>query len=283
MKYPIRVVPWWTEGANRFVTNLSKWYPTALGRRLSAFEIGSGNSTLYLLAKNFRVTSVECDEGYIKHIAEVANSTGYSVNVVSKYAEIDEKFDLNIIKLAAYSNAAKPGKWYKSLGIENVDLDYDLLINDGVDRLLFMEKFIKCTKSIVLLDNCEYAANWGRLTKSSAKPDLIKVLRMFLRSNEWRQVLFEQPEGRNGMGTPDATGWESNHRWVTAISWGRAHLLSQLMVSDIGLPLVNLSGRDDADTESLQDRCGYDWDNMKWEIEADFPDSLDLGLFRGSQ
>ena len=280
MKYPIRVVPWWTPGANRFVANMCKWYPSTLSRRLTAFEVGSGNSTLFLLMKNFSVVSVECDSGYVQHVRSSAIAAGYKVNIVRNYGEIDPTYDLNILQLSEYSNSTKPGQWYDESGIDEVSLNYDLLINDGVDRLSFMRKFSLCDQAIVLVDNCEYAANWGRLLKSSAKPDLIAEYRRFFRSTLRTNILFEQTEGRDGMGISDATGWESNHRWITGISWGRKHIFSKLMVTNLGLPLVNLAGEDDGDLESLERRCGFNWDKMQWDTNDEYPESLNLGLER---
>lgn len=280
MTYPIRVVPWWTPGANKFISNLCKWYPQTLSRRLTAFEVGSGNSTLFLLNKNFSVVSVECDSGYVEHVTGLAIATGYKVKVVHSYADIDPAYDLNMIQLSEYTNAIKPGTWYAELGIDGVSLDYDLLINDGVDRMLFMRKFSLCEQAIVLVDNCEYAANWGRIAKSSAKPDLISEYRRFFRSTLWNNILFEQTEGRDGMGIPDATGWESNHRWITGISWGQEHVLSKLMVTNLGFPLVNMAGENDLDLDSLEQRCGFNWETMQWDTNEEFPESLNLGLDR---
>ena len=91
---------------------------------------------------------------------------------------------------------------------------------------------------------------------------------------------MEQTEGRDGMGIPDATGWESSHRWVTGISWGQEHVFSKLMVTNLGLPLVNISGADDHDIDSLESRCGFNWEKMQWDTDDEYPDSLNLWLDR---
>jgi hypothetical protein len=281
MKYPIRAVPWFTDEATRFINNLFKWYPSFINRRVSVLEVGSGNSTLFFLNKGFRVVSLEASSEYVNYVVGIAKTLGYSVNVVDAMEQVNDCYDLCIVKLADYDNTMHPpGFWYDSLGIEDIHLDYDLLVNDGVDRKFFLNKFRSCTNSIIVLDNCEYAANWGRLMRSSAKPDLITDYRSFLRSKDWTSMLFEQPEGREGRGSGDNTGWESDVRWLTAIAWSRDHVFSDLMISNLGFPLVNEQGISDADLESLNDRCAFDWEQMKWEDENIYPETLDLGLHR---
>ncbi len=282
MKYPLRMIPWWTDGANRFVANFTKWYPRLLNRRITAFEVGSGNSTLFLLSRGFQVTSAECDQGYIRHVSRVALSSGFSVNIVKSMADISKEYDLTIISLPPYSDKIKPGFWFDSLKLDVTDLNYDVLINDGVDRAHFLRLFDLCKGSIIILDNCEYAANWGKLTKSSAKPDLSALYRKFLRSSSWKNFVFEQTEGRDGMGVADPTGWESNHRWLTSVSYSHEHIFSELIISDIGMPLVNNFGINDHDLSTLTVRCPFNWDEMKWEVNELYPETLDLKLKRSS-
>lgn len=281
MKYPIRALPWFTDEMTRFVNNLLKWYPGFINRRVSVLEIGSGNSTLFFLNKGLRVVSLEASAEYVSYVVKIAKALGYTVKVVDTMEQVDDSFDLCVVKLPDYDNKIhSPGFWYDSLGIEKLQLDYDFLVNDGVDRKFFLKKFRSCTNSIIILDNCEYAANWGRLAKSSAKPDLITEFRSFLRSGDWNSMLFEQPEGREGRGSGDNTGWESDVRWLTAIAWSRDHVLSELMISNLGFPLVNEKGIKNADLDSLSERCPFDWEHMKWENESMNPKTLDLGLYR---
>jgi hypothetical protein len=288
MRYPLRVVPWWTDGASRFLINLLKWYPSLLGRKLTAFEVGSGNSSLFLLSKGITVCSIETDPGYSNHIKSVAESAGYTVRLASCMPE-KLAHDLTLITVPrAPEDVFETGGYFRCLDIQNYDLDFDLLINDGVDRAAFMEKFRKYPGSIVVLDNCEFAANWGLLYQGSAKPDLIAIYREFLRTPEWARIIFEQAEGRSGRGSADVTGWESLSRWATAISWGKDHLLAELMVSNQGFPLINSEGLNDLDLKTLEDRCPFDWVTMEWvernlHPEVDgcfFPPKLDLGLKR---
>ena len=233
-----------------------------------------------MLSKGFKVTCIECDTGYADHVKNVSESAGFSVNISSSMNDIKESSDLNIIVSPEHKEKKMPGFYYEQLGIDNFDLKYDFIINDGIDRQRFLERFTKCTESIIILDNCEYAANCGRLMKSSAKPDLSAVYRDFLRSADWNRLVFEQPEGREGMGVADATGWESNHRWLTSVSWSRRHIFTDLIVSNIGFPLVNGQGIGNADLESLPERCPFDWETMTWSNDELYPSELDLKLDR---
>ncbi|MCX8498867.1 MAG: hypothetical protein ORN25_05830, partial [Caulobacteraceae bacterium] len=166
------------------------------------------------------------------------------------------------------------------LGNIIIDYNWDIIVNDGISRREVLEEIhSKSVNAIVILDNVEYSANWGRLDRGSAKPDLIKAYRSILRDKDWAHMIFEQPEGRDGRGAADKTGWESPHRWASAVLWPSDHLLAKLMVSNIGMPIVNELGVDDGDTETLTDRCPFDWEKMEW-LKPHFPPELDLKLKR---
>lgn len=77
----------------------------------------------------------------------------------------------------------------------------------------------------------------------------------------------------------DKAGVESPMRWLSAVAWPREHLLSQLMISQLGFPVVNALGMDDADLADVSERAPFDWDNMQWLCE-EFPAALDLKLKR---
>jgi hypothetical protein len=100
-----------------------------------------------------------------------------------------------------------------------------------------------------------------------------------LRSADWKSYIFEQNEGREGRGSTDKTGWESPHRWMSAVCWPNSHILTGLMITHLGFPVVNQSGIEDIDTESLNKRCPFDWTKMEWLCEP-FPKELDLKLKR---
>lgn len=273
-KFCLRVVPWWTDGCSNFLNNMFKWLPNLLGRQLTALEVGGGNSTFYLLGKGLKVLTIESDDGYIDLITKVSGIAGYKTKIIQPGFFSTELFlDYDSVVVKANS-------------IQEVDriisqLSWDLIVNDGISRREVLEEILKNnTQTILVLDNVEFCANWGKLSTSSAKPALVKVYRHILRDKNWRHYIFEQPEGREGRASADKSGWEAPHRWASAILWPDNHLLAMLMVSNIGMPLVNELGINDADTETLEERCPYDWNEMKW-IKPGCPEELDLRLDRG--
>lgn len=271
--FRMRIVPWWTDACSTFLGNVFKWLPTYLSRTPVALEFGGGNSTLYLLARGSKVVTIESDESYIKFIHQSAASSGYkSICILAGEfnSMLLESHHLVIIKTASYGDVAKLIP----------DHQWDFIVNDGIARREVLESIhSNGTNSIIILDNVEYCANWGRLDRTSAKPDLTKVYRGILRDSNWRHYIFEQPEGRDGRGSPDKTGWESPHRWASAVLWPASHIFNRFMITNIGLPVVNDMGLDDADTETLKDRCPFDWTEMRW-LKAPFPPEMDLKLFR---
>ena len=48
---------------------------------------------------------------------------------------------------------------------------------------------------------------------------------------------------------------------------------------DLGLANGEPAGRDDADVGTLEERCPFDWSQMKW-LKPPFPSELDLKLHR---
>jgi hypothetical protein len=272
-KFPLRVIPWFTDGCSTFLANLFKWIPTYCGRRLTVLEFGGGNSTFFFLSKGLRVVSVESDENYIEFLSNTSRNTGYSVKVYddsSEYLMSNSHTDLSIVFA---QNLTDVPEFIGSIRA-------DIIVNDGISRREVLEKIIQIKpKSIIVLDNVEYSANWGRLDRSSAKPDLIKVYRSFLRSKYWKNYIFEQSEGRDGRGSTDKTGWESPHRWMSAVCWPTEHFFNDLMITHLGFPVVNQLGQGDEDIKSLDERCPFDWATMKWCREP-FPEELDLKLDR---
>ncbi len=271
--FNLRVIPWWTDGCSDFFNNVFKWFPNLLGRQLTCLEFGGGNSTFYMLGKGVKIATVESDDEYIRFICNVSRNIGYRSTVVSPNefnAQLFKEFHLVIIKAGDVSDT------------DNIidKAGWDLIINDGISRREVLQEIrAKSKNAVVILDNVEYCANWGRLDRTSAKPDLIEVYRSILRDHNWKHYLFEQNEGREGRGSPDKCGWESPHRWISAVLWPESHLFTKLMVSNIGMPLVNELGVDDTDIATLKDRCPFDWKLMEWKKQS-FPVELDLKLNR---
>jgi|GEM_PF-1121395 len=269
----IRILPWWSDDCSTFLNNIFKWLPGALNAPLRTLEFGGGNSTLYLLSKGSNVVTVESDENYIEFIRGTAKSSGYKVAVVSpgKFSvQLLEEHHLTIIKASKYEEVPQlitQAKW-------------DFIVSDGIARAEVLNDIRKnAVRSVVILDNVEYCANWGRLDRTSAKPDLIKLYRSMLRDSQWRHYIFEQMEGREGRSSPDKTGCEAAHRWASAVLWPTTHFFSELMLTHLGFPLVNMMGIQDADTNTLHERCPFDWTTRQWQKES-FPPELDLKLPR---
>lgn len=270
----LRTLPWFTDDSILFLNNLFKWYPKEINKELTLLEFGGGNSTLYFLQKNCKILTVESNDEFIKDLYSLAISTGATAKIVESLSQVEESFlnfDLIILKAKSYDEIGS-----SIFGIVN----WDIIVNDGISRKEVLQMFYKESKnSILILDNCEYCANWGRLARSSAKVDTVRVYREFLRNNDWNKYLFEQKEGRDGYCTTDATGWESPNKWVTGVLWNKNHILNKFMITNIGFPLINLEGISDKDINSLEKRCPYDFKNMKWTLD-EYPISLDLKLER---
>jgi len=279
--FPLRVVPWWTDEATRFLVNLMKWYPKLIGRRCRALEAGGGNSTLFLLSKGIQVTTLDDDGGYIDFVRKAAEAAGASVNVTDTVPVETPTHDLTLVCCEKFDmDKHTSGSRYKATGLDEMELGYDFLINDGFDRMFFLQRFRNSPNAIIVLDNCERAANWGRLPNSAGNIDLIKEYRSFLRDPDWNKIQFEQGEGREGRSVADVTGAETISRTLTAIAWHQKHPLTRLMVSNLGFPLTNFDGLDDKDLETVLERCPFDWDKMQWVLDDFTPESLNLGLDR---
>jgi hypothetical protein len=269
----MRVVPWFTDGAVCFLNNLFKWYHDFIGSKVKVLEFGGGNSTLYFLSKNCRVLTVESDEKFVNNLYDLVISNGKTVKIidgVDGLGEFISNTDLLILKASDVSDVDD----------KVFDLKWDIIVNDGVSRKevvsLIENKF---SESVIILDNIEYCANWGRLARSSAKVETVEVYRRFIRSNNYQKYLFEQPEGREGYAQSDCSGWESPNRWITGIFWSNSHIFSRMMLTHQGSPVVNIQGVNDDDLLSLEERCPYDWNNKKWILD-EYPKSLDLKLDR---
>lgn len=272
--FKFRIVPWWTDGCSTFLNNLFKWLPATRPHALTALEFGSGNSTLYLLTKGVRVVTVESDDAYVSLVCSIARNAGYQATAVD-VQDFSQSLlaDFHLVAIKASSLAETNGILTSN--------HWDIVVNDGISRREVLAKIHQSSlNSIVILDNVEYCANWGQLDRSSAKPELVKVYRAILRDKNWKSHIFEQPEGRADRGgAPDKAGWESPHRWASAVLWPERHFLTPLMVTTSGLPMVNPQGADDADVETLEERCPFDWSQMKW-LKPPFPSELDLKLHR---
>lgn len=282
-EFSLRIVPWWSDGCVKFLNNLFKWYPKFHASRVSVLEFGGGNSTIFFVQKGFRVVTVEADAQYVDMLVAMARRRGYavrSVGIDDYCSSVSEYADLTVVHAPkSYPTTMPLAECPDLSALVNAE-PWSFVVNDGIARKQVMEAIAASPFSpVVIVDNVEYCANWGRLDVTSAKPDLIKEYRKMLRSAEWRSYVFEQPEGRSGHGVPDVTGWESGHRWASAVLWRNSHILNRLMVTNMGFPLVNKDGEYDSDIETLESRCPFDWERNAW-VMGRYPAELDLGLER---
>lgn len=258
----LRLQPWFTDSCATFLNNLFKWYPDCINERLSVLEWGGGNSTLFFLGKGCRLLTIESDDSYIQNLLDVSRGLGFKATSINNVQDITSSlngFDLTILKAADF----------QGVGDDVFSLrEWSIILNDGISRKDVNDAIVmrQCS-SIIVLDNVEYCANWGKLDRCSAHPDRVKSYRNILRDSNWRHYLFEQAEGRNGHSAPDSVGWEAPHRWISGILWPQNHLLAKLMVSNLGFPVVTFDGLDDADVDSLGKRCPFDWEKMQWLVD----------------
>lgn len=269
--FVLRVTPWFTDGCSTFLVNLLKWYPKLVNKPLKILEFGGGNSTFFFLQKGCRVISVESDLDYLGFIKKISSTMGYETTVFGNFKQF---FDQGPTSGHSIIHATEIEEQNRIINL----LDPDLIVNDGISRDRVAQMAFG-SNSIVVTDNIEWAANWGKLGVSSAKSGHVKCYRRLLRSPEWRSYVFEQPQGREGRAASDKVGWEGPNRWISAVSFPITHLLNSLMVTHLGFPVVNQQGVDDEDLKSLGHRCPYDWDNKRW-LKGPWPEELDLGLDR---
>lgn len=151
-------------------------------KRLSVLEFGGGNSTFYFLSKGLQVITVESDPQYMDFLATVAQKAGFSAQIFHHFDDfLAQENTLDLAILAAKKLEDLPDIISK--------VRTDIISNDGISRREVLEDITRLKpNAIIVLDNVDYAANWGSLTRSSGKPDLIKVYRAFLRSPDY--VIF---------------------------------------------------------------------------------------------
>jgi hypothetical protein len=219
----LRINPWLTDFCTVFLNNLFKWYPASTKKTLSVLEWGSGHSSIYFLQKQCRILTIESREDYINDLSKLSQSLGFRTNVVNKFEEANcNEYDLTILKADKFEDVGDT--------VFEMD-DWSIIVNDGISRNLVIEKIIeRKNDSIVILDNVENCANREKLELASAHPDRVQNYRRILRDSYWQNYLFEQIEGRERHSSPDFTGWEVPHRWISAVLWRHDHLLSKLMV-----------------------------------------------------
>lgn len=273
MKINLRTTPWLTSETIRFLNNLLRWYPLYVKRKINILEIGSGNSTLFFLGKpDVSIYSFESDSDYLNFIKNTSILAGASTKLIdqkvinNKYLKYN-KDKLNLIFTKRILNHV----------LNNVN--FDIVIIDGFDRKSAVEKIIRNNNinQLVVIDDTHYAANWGKLNRSSAAVIRTKVYRKLLRSKHWVNYSFEQEQSSN-CSLMDQAGYIIKGRWISSVLWHKKHLFTKLMVNNLGFPMVNALGANDKDLKTLFKRSPYDFKKKKWLIKEYYPKSLDLGL-----
>ncbi len=208
----LRIQPWLTADCVRFLQQFFKWYPQTQPHQLRVLEFGAGNSTLFFLQKNCVVTSFESRAEYIDNISLLADALkkNLHINQANKFHEIDEEVFNQV---------------------------WDIILIDGIARRQILQRLVSVkSDALIMIDNIEHAADWGHIARQ--RPKRADFYQEFLQNTDYHHYLFEQIEGRDGHASPDDAGFETPHRWISAVSWRKTSIFGQLMLTQLGLPLV---------------------------------------------
>ncbi|MCH9844524.1 MAG: hypothetical protein K0U39_03360 [Alphaproteobacteria bacterium] len=208
----LRIQPWLTADCVRFLQHFFKWYPNTQKHQLRVLEFGAGNSTLFFLQKNCAVTSFESREEYIDNVNALACAVKKNLNIshVTKFHQIDDKI-------------------FKQ--------NWDIILIDGIARRQILQRVVSVkSDALIVIDNIEHAADWGNIPPQ--RPQRADFYQQFFQNIDYHHYLFEQIEGRDGHSAADDAGFETPHRWISAVAWRKTSLFGQLMLTQLGLPLV---------------------------------------------
>lgn len=251
----IRVTPWFTDGTVAFLNGFLKWKDSFLEATKcepTVLEVGGGSSTLYFLQKGLSVVSVESDPSWRERLRWFGEDSGIHVceSMSGPCDHDDEGMTPNLQLITAEVFADIP-EWVFSP-------DYLLSVSDGIDRWEVLDRLIATQgEGLVIVDNLEFASDWGCLPISAGYPERAAAWRGHLRDTRRDWLLFEQPEGRDGHGVPDHVGIEREGRKISGITWRKPSVAASLGMTVSGTCLVSPSSRDDTDLEDLRERCPY--------------------------
>lgn len=166
----IRELPWITDGANLFLQDRVQ-----SGEIKNVLEFGSGASTIWFLKNGLNVISIEHDKEWYDKISGIIQENNFQCEYIlaeRPYSNICEKYYNNML--------------------------FDLVIVDGRDRVLCVEKSKKLVKpnKFLMLDNDER--------------EQYKKAHKILES--WQKNGFVQEPRK-----PDLCGWVAPHPWVTTV------------------------------------------------------------------
>lgn len=180
----LRILPWITDGAVSF---LEGWIESHHRKsELKVFEFGTGNSTLWYLAKNCHVTTVDDNPKWTKTVNQAAEAFGIQNKLISICSE------------RPYSNQYQND-------------NYDLIMIDGRDRVECLKKVLAVgfrKDSLLVLDN----------TERIASGEYVEYLQLL---KGMKLIHFEQPleSGKPLTAIKDRAGQKVGHRWITTIAY----------------------------------------------------------------
>lgn len=267
----LRLTPWFTDGALRFLNGFLKWSVSlsqTTGHPRAVLELGGGASTIYFLQKGFDVVSVEGDARWRKRLDWLARDLGFEVSDPDDPSP-DGGTDSSVghLRLVSARSISEIPGWV-------FDQTYSVLVNDGVDRWRGLEKLLEFqTQELLIADNLEYASDWGRLPVSSGYPERAAAWRGYLREAGLSWLLFEQPEGREALSAADVAGIERPGRKITGFSWRRDSILGRLGLTVEGSCVVSPPSALDQDLADLRKRCPYPTEDQLFDglpMQRDF-------------
>ncbi len=210
----LRIQPWLTSDCVQFLQHFFKWYPQTQKHQLRVLEFGAGNSTLFFLQKNCAVTSFESRAEYIDNINAFVDTLKKNLNI---------------------SQATK----FHQIDAEIFNQNWDIILIDGIARRQILQRIVSVkSDALIIIDNIEHAADWGHIPPQ--RPKRADFYQQFFQNTDYQHYLFEQIEGRDGHSVADDAGFETPHRWISAVAWRKTSLFGQLMLTQLGLPLVKL-------------------------------------------
>jgi hypothetical protein len=200
-----RTNPWFVDDAIRFLNGFLKWrdsFCAATACIPTVLEIGGGSSTLFFLGKGLSVVCIEADEQWRSRLRFSAHEMGVHVCETSSPCPHVEPNGSGVRTLHLVDASEYPAipDW---VFVPN----YLLMVCDGIDRWKTFDRLMSVQQEgLLLVDNLEYASDWGRLPLSSGWPERAAGFRshIFDKSRNW--LLFEQPQGRSAHCTPDSVG-----------------------------------------------------------------------------
>lgn len=155
--------PWFVKGS-------IEWLEQRLQKDFSAYEWGSGASTIWIAKRVKNLVSIEHNEGWFSLVSEKLNEHKLT-NVVLRYESLGDN----------YTNSIK----------DSPDNNFDVIFIDGRMRLKCIENAKPKLKSngILLLDN----ANRKRYTGASSLLENWKLLDFKSLTNTWTTNIWIKP------------------------------------------------------------------------------------------